>query len=81
FRFRDRLYEVKCYRDPTVTTLENEVAELKKNDPLNTQVTALVDEHLDSRLGATREEFMSSFWHQSLLGSQSKSRVNCLRFC
>ncbi|GJX57325.1 hypothetical protein Tco_0287222 [Tanacetum coccineum] len=42
-----------------VTTLEKEVAELKKNDPLNTQVTALVDEHLDSRLGATRDEFMS----------------------
>ncbi|GJU73653.1 hypothetical protein Tco_1265058 [Tanacetum coccineum] len=30
-----------------------------KNDPLNTQVAALVDEHLDSRLGATRDEFMS----------------------
>ncbi|GJX14005.1 hypothetical protein Tco_0205763 [Tanacetum coccineum] len=29
------------------------------NDPLNTQVTALVDEHLDSRIGATRDEFMS----------------------
>ncbi|GJT48038.1 hypothetical protein Tco_0974195 [Tanacetum coccineum] len=42
-----------------VTTLEKEVAELKKNDPLNTQVTALVDEHLDSRLGATRDEFMN----------------------
>ncbi|GKB98796.1 hypothetical protein Tco_0984933 [Tanacetum coccineum] len=42
-----------------VTTLEKEVAELKRNDPLNTQVTALVDEHLESRLGATRDEFMS----------------------
>ncbi|GKE43209.1 hypothetical protein Tco_1470493, partial [Tanacetum coccineum] len=42
-----------------VTTLEKEVAELKMNDLLNTQVTALVDEHLDSRLGATRDEFMS----------------------
>ncbi|GKC88295.1 hypothetical protein Tco_1148944 [Tanacetum coccineum] len=31
----------------------------KQNDPLNTQVTALVDEHLHSRLGATRDEFMS----------------------
>ncbi|GJY22304.1 hypothetical protein Tco_0394870 [Tanacetum coccineum] len=39
-----------------VTTLEKEVAELKK-DPLHTQVTALVDDHLDTRLGATREEF------------------------
>ncbi|GJZ89734.1 hypothetical protein Tco_0661516, partial [Tanacetum coccineum] len=34
---------------------KKEVVELKKNDPLNTQVTALVDEHLDSRLGATRD--------------------------
>ncbi|GJX56069.1 hypothetical protein Tco_0285966 [Tanacetum coccineum] len=41
--------------------MEKEVVELKRNDPLNTQVTALVDEHLDSRLGATRDEFMSYF--------------------
>ncbi|GKD13287.1 hypothetical protein Tco_1197694 [Tanacetum coccineum] len=41
-----------------VTTLEKEVAELK-NDPLRTQVIALVDEHLDARLGATRDEFMN----------------------
>ncbi|GJX36935.1 hypothetical protein Tco_0248492 [Tanacetum coccineum] len=31
-----------------------------ENDPLNTELTALVDEHLDSRLGATRDEFMNS---------------------
>ncbi|GKE23929.1 hypothetical protein Tco_1435441, partial [Tanacetum coccineum] len=42
-----------------VSALEKEVAELKNDDLLNTQVTALVDEHLDSRLGATRDEFMS----------------------
>ncbi|GKB40218.1 hypothetical protein Tco_0885160 [Tanacetum coccineum] len=42
-----------------VTALENEVAELKKGDPLNAQVTALVDKHLDSRLGATRDKFMN----------------------
>ncbi|GJZ02319.1 hypothetical protein Tco_0520280 [Tanacetum coccineum] len=42
-----------------VTTLEKKVAELKKGDPLNTQVTDLVDEHLDSRLGSTRDEFMN----------------------
>ncbi|GJY91509.1 hypothetical protein Tco_0506705 [Tanacetum coccineum] len=42
-----------------VTTLEKEVVELKKGDPLNTQVTALVDEHLYLRLGAAREEFMN----------------------
>ncbi|GJW64361.1 hypothetical protein Tco_0116245 [Tanacetum coccineum] len=41
-----------------VTTLEKEVAELKK-DPLHTQVTALVNDHLDARLGATRDEFMN----------------------
>ncbi|GKC45340.1 hypothetical protein Tco_1063062 [Tanacetum coccineum] len=40
------------------TTLEKEVVELKK-DPLYTQVTALVDDHLDARLGETREEFMN----------------------
>ncbi|GKB20247.1 hypothetical protein Tco_0854170 [Tanacetum coccineum] len=64
-----------------VTKLEKEVAKLKKNDPLNTQVTALIGEHLDSRLGATRDEFMNYLWHQLLLGSQSKLRFNCLRFC
>ncbi|GJX22617.1 hypothetical protein Tco_0227062 [Tanacetum coccineum] len=42
-----------------VIALEKEVAELKRNDPLNTQVTTLVDEHLGSRLGPTRDEFMS----------------------
>nr|GFA64826.1 hypothetical protein [Tanacetum cinerariifolium] len=29
------------------------------NDPLDTQVTALVDDHIDTRMGATREEFMN----------------------
>nr|GEY26079.1 hypothetical protein [Tanacetum cinerariifolium] len=29
------------------------------HDPLHTQVTALVDDHLDTRMGATREEFMN----------------------
>nr|GEV32896.1 hypothetical protein [Tanacetum cinerariifolium] len=42
-----------------VITLEKEVAKLKKDDPLKTQVTALVDEHLDARLGATRDKFMN----------------------
>ncbi|GKB06560.1 hypothetical protein Tco_0834793 [Tanacetum coccineum] len=53
FRFNDR-----------ITALEKEVAELKK-DPLHTQVTTLVDEHLDTRLGETREEFMN-FLSESL---------------
>ncbi|GJT37522.1 hypothetical protein Tco_0937387 [Tanacetum coccineum] len=47
FRFNDR-----------ISALEKEVAELKK-DPLHTQVTSLVDEHLDIRLGETIEEFMN----------------------
>ncbi|GKE58598.1 hypothetical protein Tco_1497783, partial [Tanacetum coccineum] len=41
-----------------VTALKQEVAKLIK-DPLHTQVTALVDEHLDAKLGATRDEFMN----------------------
>ncbi|GJS68959.1 hypothetical protein Tco_0683524 [Tanacetum coccineum] len=53
FRFNDR-----------ITSLEKEVTELKK-DPLHTQVTTLVDEHLDTRLGETREEFMK-FLSESL---------------
>ncbi|GKD16731.1 hypothetical protein Tco_1205889, partial [Tanacetum coccineum] len=53
FRFNDR-----------ITTLEKEVAEIKK-DPLHTQVTSLVDEHLDTRLGETKEEFMN-FLSESL---------------
>ncbi|GKB71457.1 hypothetical protein Tco_0932869, partial [Tanacetum coccineum] len=40
--------------------LKKEVAELKK-DPLHTQVTTLVDEHLDTRFEETREEFMNFF--------------------
>ncbi|GKE31856.1 hypothetical protein Tco_1451178 [Tanacetum coccineum] len=49
FRFNDR-----------ITALEKEVAELKK-DPLHTQVTTFVDEHLDTRLGETRKEFVNFF--------------------
>ncbi|GJV80453.1 hypothetical protein Tco_1516323 [Tanacetum coccineum] len=53
FRFNER-----------ITTLEKEVAKLKK-DPIHTKVTTLVDEHLDTRLGETREEFMK-FLSESL---------------
>ncbi|GJV17340.1 hypothetical protein Tco_1362663 [Tanacetum coccineum] len=53
FRFNDR-----------ITALEKEVVELKK-DPLHTQVTTLVDENLDTRLGETRDEFMK-FLSESL---------------
>ncbi|GJZ27778.1 hypothetical protein Tco_0572425 [Tanacetum coccineum] len=54
FRFNDR-----------IKLLEKEVAKLKK-DPLHTQVTNLVDEHLDTRLGETKEEFMN-FLSESLM--------------
>ncbi|GKB59363.1 integrase, catalytic region, zinc finger, CCHC-type containing protein [Tanacetum coccineum] len=53
FRFNNR-----------ITALEKEVAKIKK-EPLHTQVTSLVDEHLDTRLGETREEFMN-FLSESL---------------
>ncbi|GJV42593.1 hypothetical protein Tco_1421033 [Tanacetum coccineum] len=61
FRFNDR-----------ITTLEKEVAKLKK-DPLHTQVTTLVDEHLDTRLGETREEFMNFL--SKLLTARIKEQV------
>nr|GEU36944.1 hypothetical protein [Tanacetum cinerariifolium] len=38
--------------------LEKDVAELKK-DPLHTQMITLVNDHLDTRMGAIREEFMN----------------------
>nr|GEU90577.1 copia-type Pol polyprotein [Tanacetum cinerariifolium] len=41
-----------------VNTLEKEVVELKK-DPLHTQVTALVNDYLDTRMGETKNEFMN----------------------
>nr|GEV42675.1 hypothetical protein [Tanacetum cinerariifolium] len=47
FRFNDR-----------VIALEKDVVELK-NDPLHTQVISLVDDLLDTRIGATREEFIN----------------------
>ncbi|GJV15452.1 hypothetical protein Tco_1360775 [Tanacetum coccineum] len=55
------LIDVLVHHESSNSTIELQhwIAKLKKNDPLNTQVTALVDEHLDSRLGATRDEFMS----------------------
>ncbi|GJR96549.1 hypothetical protein Tco_0268723 [Tanacetum coccineum] len=61
FRFNNR-----------ITTLEKEVAKIKK-DPLHTQVTSLVDEHLDTRLGETREEFMN-FLSESLTARIKEQR-------
>nr|GEU59911.1 hypothetical protein [Tanacetum cinerariifolium] len=65
FRFNDR-----------VIALEKDVAELK-NDPLHTQVTALVNDHLDTRMGATREEFMN-FLSASLTDKITKQVRNQL---
>ncbi|GJY90587.1 hypothetical protein Tco_0505783 [Tanacetum coccineum] len=53
FRFNDR-----------ITALEKEVVDLEK-DPLHTLVTSLVDSHLDTRFGETRQEFMN-FLSESL---------------
>ncbi|GKD32100.1 hypothetical protein Tco_1242878 [Tanacetum coccineum] len=49
---------IKQLHSLQVLALEKEDAKLKKDNLLNTQVTALVDEHLDSSLGATKDEFM-----------------------
>nr|GEY20784.1 hypothetical protein [Tanacetum cinerariifolium] len=66
-----------------------DVTELKK-DPLHTQVTALVDDHLDTRIGAAREEFIN-FLSESLtarnkakktrikMKSLSLDQTECLR--
>nr|GEU79852.1 hypothetical protein [Tanacetum cinerariifolium] len=62
FRFNNR-----------VISLEQDVAELKK-DPPHTQVTALVDDHLDTRMGATREEFMN-FLSASLIDKITEQTV------
>ncbi|GJT76991.1 hypothetical protein Tco_1043716 [Tanacetum coccineum] len=43
---------------PPTTEATNPPSTLPDFDPLHTQVTALVDEHLDAKLEATRDEFM-----------------------
>ncbi|GJU38506.1 hypothetical protein Tco_1191463 [Tanacetum coccineum] len=73
FRFNDR-----------IIALEKEVSDLKK-DLLHTQVTSLVDSHLDTRLGETREEFMN-FLSESLtarIKEQVKDQLPqiCLQGC
>ncbi|GKA13994.1 hypothetical protein Tco_0693640 [Tanacetum coccineum] len=55
-----------------VLALEKEVSELRKDDLLKTQVTALVDEHLDSRLRATKDDFMKSLEHAVLVKESSQ---------
>ncbi|GKB92885.1 hypothetical protein Tco_0965157 [Tanacetum coccineum] len=46
---------------PTIeaTNPQSALPDFASDDPLKTQVTALVDEHLDTILGATKDEFMS----------------------
>nr|GEV17200.1 hypothetical protein [Tanacetum cinerariifolium] len=60
-----------------VTTLEKKVAELKKDNPLKTQVAALVDEHLDARLGATIDKFLN-FLSSSITARITKQVKNQL---
>ncbi|GKD68476.1 hypothetical protein Tco_1322566, partial [Tanacetum coccineum] len=48
FQFNNRL-----------SALEKDISELKKDDPIKTQMISLVDEDLDARLEATKYEFMS----------------------
>ncbi|GJU97441.1 hypothetical protein Tco_1326712 [Tanacetum coccineum] len=52
---------------PPITEVTNPPTTLPDfaSDPLHTQVTTLVDEHLDTRLGETRDEFMK-FMSESL---------------
>ncbi|GJW34570.1 hypothetical protein Tco_0054602 [Tanacetum coccineum] len=61
FQFNDR-----------ITALEKEVVDLKK-DPLHTQVTSLVNSHLDTRLGETRQEFMN--FHSESLTTRIKEQL------
>ncbi|GJY30280.1 hypothetical protein Tco_0413775 [Tanacetum coccineum] len=55
-----------------ITALEKEVVDLKK-DPIHTQVTSLVDSHLDTRLGETRKELMN--FHSESLTARIKEQV------
>ncbi|GJU00815.1 hypothetical protein Tco_1111153 [Tanacetum coccineum] len=58
-------HEVPRTQAPTLLTIPIFIITESSHDPLHTQVTSLVDEHLDTRLGETREEFMN-FLSESL---------------
>ncbi|GKD99820.1 hypothetical protein Tco_1387804, partial [Tanacetum coccineum] len=58
-------HEVPRTQAPTLLTIPISVITESSPDPLHTQVKTLVDEHLDIRLGETREEFMK-FLSESL---------------
>ncbi|GJZ89418.1 hypothetical protein Tco_0661200 [Tanacetum coccineum] len=52
-------HEVPRTQAPTLLTVLVSILTESSPDPLHTQVTTLVDEHLDTRLGETREDFMN----------------------
>ncbi|GJU98379.1 hypothetical protein Tco_1327650 [Tanacetum coccineum] len=53
-------HEIPSSQTPTLLIVPiSVITESLSDDPLKTQVTALVDEHLDTRLGATKDEFMN----------------------
>ncbi|GKE07014.1 hypothetical protein Tco_1399032, partial [Tanacetum coccineum] len=58
-------HEVPRTQAPTLLIIPVSVITESSSDPLHTQVTSLVDEHLDTRLRETREEFMN-FLSESL---------------
>ncbi|GJV98711.1 hypothetical protein Tco_1553963 [Tanacetum coccineum] len=53
-------HEVPSQQTPTLLIVPvSVITDSSPDDPLKNQVTALVDEHLDARLGSTRDEFMN----------------------
>ncbi|GKA48674.1 retrovirus-related pol polyprotein from transposon TNT 1-94 [Tanacetum coccineum] len=56
-----------------VTTLEN--------NPLHTQVKTLVDDHLDARLGATRDEFMNHLSSSITARVTKQVKIQLPQFC
>ncbi|GKC18655.1 hypothetical protein Tco_1020805, partial [Tanacetum coccineum] len=59
-------HEVLRTQAPTLLKIPVSIITESSHGPLHTQVTTLVDEHLDTRLGETREEFMN-FLSESLM--------------
>ncbi|GJV55614.1 hypothetical protein Tco_1456619 [Tanacetum coccineum] len=60
-----------------VTILEKEVAELKKNDPLNTQVTALVDEHCNTpKMGCNENDVLGTLLHNTIAQDMRERPLN-----
>nr|GEX70271.1 hypothetical protein [Tanacetum cinerariifolium] len=68
-KYQESTHPLSLLYRSRVIALEKDVAELK-NDPIHTQVTTLVDDHLDTRIGATREEFIN------FLSASMTDRIN-----